>query len=400
MLVSTHSMSAKVLADSITVYFPVSKTEIYDDYMDNGGRLESFDRRLDSLSRNPDYDLVKVSVCGAASPEGSYRFNQWLACRRAVALLSRVRSILDVPDSIISTSSCVGNWGGLRESVRSDSLVPDRNAVLGLLKSTSRGCADAATTAGQSDRLLQRLRELDENRAYRYMLVNMFPSLREATLRVTYNVDSIYRIMAGPVVPHVVVAPDTVHISDMLHTAVADDTQKVTWALRTNLLYDAIAIPNIGIELYTGHNISIQCEWMYAWWSHRSKNFFWRLYGGDIGVRWWFGGVPAGLPPAGQHLGVYAQALIWDFEFGGRGYMGGVPGGAIWDRANFGAGIEYGYSVPVTERMSIDFCIGVGYIGGACREYIPRCGYYVWQSTRQLNYVGPTKLEISLVHTF
>lgn len=180
----------------------------------------------------------------------------------------------------------------------------------------------------------------------------------------------------------------------------ADTVSTPTLALRTNLLYDALAIPNIGAELYLGRNFSVQCQWMYAWWSHRCKNFFWRIYGGDIGARWWFGKLARKSPLRGHHLGIYAQTVIWDFEFGGRGYMGGVPGGAIWDRANFGCGIEYGYSMPVSDRLSIDFNIGVGYVGGSLREYIPKCGYYVWQSTRKLNYIGPTKLEISLVRIF
>ncbi|MDE5661667.1 MAG: DUF3575 domain-containing protein [Muribaculaceae bacterium] len=179
-----------------------------------------------------------------------------------------------------------------------------------------------------------------------------------------------------------------------------DRVSPARWALRTNLLYDALAVPNIGAELYLGRSFSLQGEWMYAWWSHRAGNFFWRIYGGDIGLRWWFGRLASERPLAGHHVGVYAQTLIWDFELGGRGYMGGVPGGAIWNRANFGAGIEYGYSLPLNRCLNIDFCIGIGYIGGACREYIPQCGYYVWQSTRQLNYIGPTKVEISLVRTF
>lgn len=178
----------------------------------------------------------------------------------------------------------------------------------------------------------------------------------------------------------------------------SDTVHNIKWALRTNLLYDVVATPNIGVELYLGHNVSLQGEWMYAWWSHRCKNFFWRIYGGDIGVRWWFGKVAHKRPLSGHHLGIYAQALIWDFEFGGRGYMGGVPGGSIWDRANFGGGVEYGYSMPVTERLNIDFCIGFGYIGGAYREYVPQCGYYVWQSTKQLHYAGLSKLGISLVY--
>lgn len=194
--------------------------------------------------------------------------------------------------------------------------------------------------------------------------------------------------------------PDSATVAVPEQTETPPSLRETTWSLRTNLLYDALAVPAIGAELYLGRNISVQCQWMYAWWSHRIKNFFWRIYGGDIGLRWWFGEIARRQPLTGHHIGVYAQTLIWDFELGGRGYMGGAPGSAIWERANFGGGIEYGYSVSVRERLNIDFSIGIGYIGGACREYIPMCGYYVWQSTRKLHYIGPTKLEISLAYIF
>ena len=89
--------------------------------------------------------------------------------------------------------------------------------------------------------------------------------------------------------------------------------------------------------------------------------------------------------------------LTYDFETGGRGYMGGEPGGTLFDRANFAGGVEYGYSLPVGRRLNLDFTIGVGYMGGKYYEYKPIDDCYVWQATKQRHYFGPTKLEVSLV---
>lgn len=179
-----------------------------------------------------------------------------------------------------------------------------------------------------------------------------------------------------------------------------DTVKGVRWALRTNLLVDAAAVPSLGAEVYVGKNFSVQAGWMYAWWSHRAGNFFWRIYGGDVGVRWWFGRGRDATPLSGHHIGVYFQTLIWDFECGGRGYMGGSPGRTLWERANMGGGVEYGYSLPVSRRLSLDFSIGIGYLGGSYREYEPECGFYVWKATKRLNYFGPTKAEVALVYRF
>ena len=121
------------------------------------------------------------------------------------------------------------------------------------------------------------------------------------------------------------------------------------------------------------------------------------MYGGDIAVRKWLGKRAAGKPLTGHHLGVYGQVFTYDFEWGGTGYMGGEPGGTLWDKGNYAVGVEYGYSLPVARRLNIDFTIGVGYWGGKYYTYSPLDGHDVWESTKNRHWFGPTKAEISLV---
>lgn len=77
--------------------------------------------------------------------------------------------------------------------------------------------------------------------------------------------------------------------------------------------------------------------------------------------------------------------------------MGGKPGGTLWEKMNYSAGLEYGYSLPITQRLNLDFVIGVGYWGGTYYEYLPTDNHYVWQATKQRRWFGPTKAEMSLV---
>ena len=81
--------------------------------------------------------------------------------------------------------------------------------------------------------------------------------------------------------------------------------------------------------------------------------------------------------------------MTYDFETGGRGYLG--------DRWSYFGGVSIGYSMPIKRRLNIDFTLGVGYLGGEYKEYIPDAGCYVWQATKQRHWFGPTKLEVSLV---
>ncbi len=77
--------------------------------------------------------------------------------------------------------------------------------------------------------------------------------------------------------------------------------------------------------------------------------------------------------------------------------MGGRPHGSLWDKCNYFAGVEYGYSLPIARRLNLDFTLGIGYMGGEYLKYVPQDGKYLWQSTHKLHWFGPTKAEISLV---
>ena len=158
---------------------------------------------------------------------------------------------------------------------------------------------------------------------------------------------------------------------------------------KTNLLYNILAIPNIGVEFYLGSNFSVAANWHYAWWKNDKKHNYWRTYGGDLALRYWWGKRAHEKPLTGHHIGLYGQMITYDFELGGRGVLA--------DRWSWAAGLEYGCSLPVAKRLNLDFTIGMGYHWGEFKEYLPIDGHYVWQATKNRNYWGPTKAEISLV---
>ena len=175
-------------------------------------------------------------------------------------------------------------------------------------------------------------------------------------------------------------------------------------ALKTNMLYDAAGIPNIGAEFYLGKNISILADWGYAWWGGPRKHIYWRYYGGDVALRWWFGKAAKEKPLQGHHIGAWGQILTYDFSFGKSGLMGGAPGGNIFAKDANGLpsmqkviGLEYGYSLPVAHRLNIDFTLGVGYYWGVIHKYETINDLYLRTKTSKFGLVGPTKMEVSLV---
>lgn len=168
-------------------------------------------------------------------------------------------------------------------------------------------------------------------------------------------------------------------------------------ALRTNLLYDLLLVPEIGVEYGFANGWSVECSWMYGWWKKDYKHRYWRAYGGYATLRRYFGTRRNGNPLTGHHIGIYGQLLTYDIEFGGKGYMGGRPGGSLWDKTHYGGGVEYGYSLSLARKLNLDLSVGVGYLGGTYYEYNPKDGCYVWDVTKSRHWFGPTRAEVSLV---
>ena len=167
-------------------------------------------------------------------------------------------------------------------------------------------------------------------------------------------------------------------------------------AIKTNMLYDVAVTPNLAAEFYLGKNFSLSASYAHAWWKSEPKNIFWRYYGAEASFRWWFGNSSQVKPLQGHHVGLNYQILTYDFQFGNKGILAGMPGGMLIDRPSHIVALEYGYSVPIARRLNLDFVVGVGYNWGIFEEYLPIDDHYVWQATKQRKYVGPTKVEISL----
>lgn len=160
-------------------------------------------------------------------------------------------------------------------------------------------------------------------------------------------------------------------------------------SVSTNLLYDAVLVPNVGLEFNIWDNWTLSLNGMWAWWTAEKVSWFWRVYGGEVAVRKYFGRRAAVRSMTGHHAGLYGQALSYDLEAGHFGRMS--------PNLTVGGGIEYGYSFPVSNALNIDLSVGIGYLGGQFYEYVENEGHYVWRATVQQRWFGPTKAGVSLV---
>lgn len=403
LLLGTSYAHSQERDTEISVDFRVNSTQIDSGYRDNAERISELISFLRQVQTDKTVNIVNVSFCGAASPEGSYQLNRMLARKRMESLEKLVRSKVEIPDSVITYNDSYIPWEYLSSLVNASD-ISHKDEILKIINEEAK-IVDYIGGRSIDNRILK-LQKLDGGKVWQEMLRRFFSPMRNAcVVFVTFRTEPLPRI--EPVIAKV----DSVYIEwtpalpvlldsiqPIQQTSAATETHKpFNMAVRSNLLEDVLLIPNIGIEFYLGKQWSIGLNWKYAWWNSDRKHNYWRIYGGDINIRKYFGEKAKGKTLLGHHIGIYAQAVTYDFELGSKGIMGGVPGGNMFDKLNYGGGIEYGYSLPITKRLNLDFTIGLGYLGGQYHEYEPVDDCYVWQATKHRHYWGPTKAEISLV---
>ena len=383
--------------DSLQIYFRQGKTLWAPEYMDNDRRLSEFVGRLSELRRSQVMSKIsKIYIVSGASPEGSYALNRRLSDGRAERIRNVLKQYISLPDSVIVTDSRGVNWKDLYTKVEASNM-QYRDEVLDIIQNTP----ELDQSKGYNYELRKKtLEKLHGGAPYRYMYKEMFPELRIFNLQIEIDWERYEQaqrevakemgLLEKEESPELVIY-DTIRVPWPEPLQIELPKQPKPWymAVKTNMLYDALLTPNIGVEFYLGKNYTISADWMYAWWKKHSIAWWHRTYGGDLEFRRYFGRVADEKPLQGWHVGLYGGIVTYDFDWGGRGYLG--------DRWSYGGGLSFGYSMPWKRRLNLDFTVGLGYLGGEYKEYLPLDGCYVWQCTKQRNYIGPTKIEVSLV---
>ncbi len=164
------------------------------------------------------------------------------------------------------------------------------------------------------------------------------------------------------------------------------------FALKTNLLYDLVLVPNIKIEVPIGNNWSIAGDWMFPWWVTKDNGNALQILSGSIEGRYWFG--PRENRPllTGWFGGLYAGGGYYDLQRKNNGYQG-----EFYIAAGISAG--YAHTINKSGNLRMEYTLGLGYLNTEYRYYEGKENneFLVWQYDGRYTWIGPTKLEVSLV---
>ena len=162
------------------------------------------------------------------------------------------------------------------------------------------------------------------------------------------------------------------------------------FALSTNLLYWAIAMPNIEIEGYATKRLSIALNGYYGWWSRKNRDFFYHIAAGGIEAKYWLNNKSK---YHGHYIGCFANYGMYDICMGLKHY------GYQADYA-LTAGVSYGYSFPISKRVNMTFAIGVGYVNTLHERYKHIDDCYVFMEKNNIKYFGPNYAKVGLTIPF
>lgn len=377
-----------MIVEEFAIYYRVNKIDIDTTYLDNPSQIRHI---LKYISNSPRIDSIVIYAW--ASPEGSYKFNKYLSVERAKA--AKRFLLQQSPDSSrfnsdkIKISPLAENWPGLIELVEQKYDRPDRKRVLSILHDESIG--DQTRKA--------RLKQLDKGRTWRYLVDNYMPELRTATwISVWEKIIDPVAPITDPNLPMVI--PQDSTFTRILPEKPVLRKQRTVVGLKTNLLYDAVTALNYSIEVPFNKHLSLQFEQHTPWWLARSNKYCLQFLslGGEF--RWWF--APRTSEDTGDRK--LRDALVGHFL--GLNVWGGKSD-IQWGR-DFGcyqfefmsAGLTYGYSMPISKHLNLEFSITAGYARVPYQHYIPTDDWQILIKDKNnagtLHYFGPTKAEVSL----
>lgn len=370
----------------VKVYFRQGSSTLQPAFRDNSVRLDEFMRRVSEMHADSTARLNSIDIVAYASPEGPYALNRKLARKRAENISAYLRGNMPfLSGSLFNVQPKGIDWNGLAAMVEASDM-RYRSEVLNIL----RNVPETTYRNGKLvDSRLKRLMDLRGGRPYNYMLEHFFPELRSAG---AYVVCDFVRI-AQPAIPiNKPNEPNESNGANGVDAAIPVATELPErdydrWAIKSNALYLAAGVTNIGGEYAFHRHWSVDFPLVYSPYT-LARTYRMRFLYIQPEARYWLD-----RPMKGHFFGVHLHAGVFNVSLDNKNRYQSEKG-------FHGAGISYGYAMPLSRRWSMEFTVGVGY---AFTRY---CTYYnvpnglLYEKDRPYNYWGLTKLGLNFVYRF
>ena len=364
--------------DTLSIYFRVGSADYDPAYLDNGKRLEEYLSKIQSVISHNEASSVKISCISSFSPEGKVDFNKRLAKKRSETGASLLAAIADGT----SVSEITTPWDDLLKILESDkgAGVPFRDETVEIVRSIIEGNAS-----------YQDLRSFRGSKPWKYIVKNLFPSLRRCLISVSIDTPPVPYVSSAfrPAAPVASVSAPQVIIDRKVSPLITLPNNYFV-GIKTNLLYDIASVTNVSVELGFAKHYSVELLGTFSPWDYGRETLQFRTAILQPEFRYWFSeGWTRHFVGLHAHLGWYNIAPGGKVRY--QDHNGNSP--------LVGVGLSYGYVVPFTSHWGAEFSVGAGY------AYLLYDKFYNIHNgaqfgTGEKHYFGLTKLGASVYYRF
>lgn len=171
-----------------------------------------------------------------------------------------------------------------------------------------------------------------------------------------------------------------------------------SFAVKINLIYDATATVNVGMELGLAPRWTFDLSGNLNTWS-KNEYTKWKHWMVQPEARYWF------CDRFSRHF-IGAHLLTGAFNFGNIdnniSFLGtdfSVLSDYRYQGYAYGGGLAYGFAFVLSKHLNLELEVGAGYVYLDYEKFeCADCGRKVGESNH--HYVGPTKAAINLVYLF
>lgn len=160
------------------VIFQVGRTELRQDLANNVSELAKITKSIDFVKEESDVSVDRIYITGYASPEGNEAGNIRLSEGRSKALKDYVRILYRFDENLFAVRSNGENWDGLVKALERTSLTEQEKLDI----------TDIITMTSNVASRKSRLQSYKGGRPYRYLLQEIYPSLRRTDYKIEFTV--------------------------------------------------------------------------------------------------------------------------------------------------------------------------------------------------------------------
>lgn len=333
------------------IRYVINIAEIDTTFVDNNERIEELKAFLQMVRDDERIQLRSVRFSGTASPDGTYEFNQWLCVNRLESFKKLIRTVLDVPDSIIFSNDSYIPWDGFRQKV-AVSDIEHRDEILSIIDQEPKLVRWFGNR--HTDHRLLQLRSMYGGKVWESLKHPILSDLRfaDAEFEISIKMESLRLPALAQIVEK---SPPPISSSLTFDEPLP---MPEIWVrrlhLKTNFVDLGLLIGNLAVEVDLGPHWSFTLPMYYSALDYFVSTVKFRMLGCQPELRYWFSPIDNDGLFAGAHFGIsyYNFAFNGDYRF--QDHAGTTP--------TAGGGFSFGYRklLGKSQRWRLEFSAGAG----------------------------------------